>query len=640
MFKFIIGNVQKNHVKEPGFKKIFSNSKNNLTLHSIEPTLKGDFNNGFFYLWGEVYYPLNENISFLNKLQKQKYIEKYLESKNPIDLSIVIEGNFVAFVSKNDYYYIVCDKCNSTEIFYKKSNNGAIITTSIDLIINSINQVEYDQAVLANILSVYGYYSPKKHTIYKDISRLGVGEYCQFDNSSNFKLGKRKFFPIKTREMTVNDNLAYKDILFNAISSRASQSENWLYLSSGWDSSAILSILVELYGKSSVNAVIGHLIYSKRAGVINDIEIARARKLSDYYGVDLDVVPCDLTNDESINYWQELSTTLKKKHYFATSAYNFHRLSDFLNKPTGERSIFSGEISDGAHNFGFAQSASILDHPDNGFRMYADKMSSYLFGPTFFSRIIKGDYGEDTIYKFMVNRFNSLSFGEFDSIDERKKQFFISFFMRNTRIPFVAGNDLGILTDHGYKNYEKEIFDSYLQEAASNATEENLYSWLLNLYSSFYWQGSTVQTIGTGLSDYGEKLKLPFGDTKLLNFLSEMPESWGRGLDLNPTKYPLKFMLENYVDYPIDCQKGPHSYLYDIDPEFSLEKEVLFASKTSEYFKELLSSHPYEEILDEKYFDLKHINYIVDSYTKNTLNEEKYIHELTSILCLCLTGWY
>ena len=80
-------------------------------------------------------------------------------------------------------------------------------------------QVKYDQAVLANILSVYGYYSPKKHTIYKDISRLGVGEYCQFDNSSNFKLGKRKFFPIKTREMTVNDNLAYKDILFNAISS-------------------------------------------------------------------------------------------------------------------------------------------------------------------------------------------------------------------------------------------------------------------------------------------------------------------------------------------------------------------------------------------------------------------------------------
>ena len=632
MFSINIGNIKKNNHKESGLKKVFSNNNRNLTLHSREPSLKGDFSNGFFYIWGEIYYPLNENISFENKLHKQKYLKRYFENKDPKDLSIGIEGNYVAFISKNDNYYVVCDKYNRTEVFYYKSSNGVILATSIDLIINSINHIEYNQAAIANIINVYGYYTPKKHTIYKKISRLGVGEFCQLDNLGTFKLGKRKFSPIKTREMTVDDNLAYKDILYNAISSRASQSENWIYLSSGWDSSTILAILVELYGKSNVKAIIGHLIYSKRAGVINDAEIVRARRLSDYYGVGLDVVPCDLTNIESVNYWQELSAILKKKHYFATSAYNFYRLSDFLKKPTGERSIFSGEISDGAHNFGFSQSASILDHPDHGFRMYADKMLSYLFGPTFFSRIIKGDYDEDIIYKFMVNRFNSLSFSKFDSVDERKKQFFISFFMRNTRLPFVNGNDSNMLTDYGYKNYESEIFDSYLHEAASSASEENLYSWLVNLYSSFHWQGGTVQTIGSGLNEYDEKIKLPFGDTNILNFLSEMPESWGRGLDLNPTKYPLKYMLENYVDYPIDYQKGAHSYLYDIDPEFSLEKEVLFASKTSEYFKELLSSHPYEEILDDKYFNLNHINNIVDLYTKNKLNEEKYIHELTSIL--------
>ena len=54
-----------------------------------------------------------------------------------------------------------------------------------------------------------------------------------------------------------------------------------------------------------------------------------------------------------------------------------------------------------------------------------------------------------------------------------------------------------------------------------------------------------------------------------------MSENWGRGLDLNPTKYPLKCMLKNDVDYPLHLQVGPHSYLYDIDPDWNVISELL-----------------------------------------------------------------
>ena len=54
----------------------------------------------------------------------------------------------------------------------------------------------------------------------------------------------------------------------------------------------------------------------------------------------------------------------------------------------------------------------------------------------------------------------------------------------------------------------------------------------------------------------------------IIKFLNEMPESWGRGLELKPTKYPLKWMLENCINYPMELQTGPHSYLYDINPSF------------------------------------------------------------------------
>ncbi len=82
-----------------------------------------------------------------------------------------------------------------------------------------------------------------------------------------------------------------------------------------------------------------------------------------------------------------------------------------------------------------------------------------------------------------------------------------------------------------------------------------------------------------------------------------MPENWGRGLDLNPTKHPLKWMLRNRIDYPNHLQVGPHSYIYDVDPNFTLLGEILHASSFKALFDEALHLGGFIDWLDSTVFD-------------------------------------
>ena len=119
-----------------------------------------------------------------------------------------------------------------------------------------------------------------------------------------------------------------------------------------------------------------------------------------------------------------------------------------------------------------------------------------------------------------------------------------------------------------------------------------------------------------------------------------MPEDWGRGLDFIPTKYPLKWMLKNRIDYPLHLQVGPHSYLYDVDHSFSHAVEMGNHSAFTPIFRDLLASHPYHEILSTQIFDLKYIDSIVDRYVNG---EEISGAELNILFPFCfsaLFGWF
>ena len=126
----------------------------------------------------------------------------------------------------------------------------------------------------------------------------------------------------------------------------------------------------------------------------------------------------------------------------------------------------------------------------------------------------------------------------------------------------------------------------------------------------------------------------------MFDFLSKMPESWGRGLDLNSTKYPLKEILREKLNYPIHMQEGPHAYVYDTIFSYNPYEELLTRSKLPAIARKKLDNSKLLNNLDKKHFNTKHINALVKKYKqkqKLTLTE---INQLSILIGNTLIDTY
>ena len=128
---------------------------------------------------------------------------------------------------------------------------------------------------------------------------------------------------------------------------------------------------------------------------------------------------------------------MKNQMVTSMSLYQWLDLAEYVAATSNGEAVFSGEISDGVHNFGFSQSLTVLDHPVHEFREYSDKMASYLYGPTFLETILDGSFTNDSIYNFLKDRYKG---GIFDLPSNNKTEnitnLLSSMFLRDTRFPF------------------------------------------------------------------------------------------------------------------------------------------------------------------------------------------------------------
>jgi hypothetical protein len=149
-----------------------------------------------------------------------------------------------------------------------------------------------------------------------------------------------------------------------------------------------------------------------------------------------------------------------------------------------------------------------------------------------------------------------------------------------------------------------------------------------------------VSTIEYTADFHGFKCALPFHDKGLIDFLSSMPENWGRGLDLNNTKYPLKWMLKNKIDYPMHLQTGPHSYTYDVIPNFSLLGEILFASSFKPLLIDSLNNGNFINQLDKTFINMNYVDHLILEYTKGVELFSKEREDLGVLAMHSLIGLY
>ncbi len=527
-----------------------------------------------------------------------------------------VEGRFaVVKIAVDGTCDIWTDQFSRVDIYWQSIDGGIVIGNALNLLPVAQNGSLPDNVGTVHSLIAFGGRPARQHTLYRDVHRLGLNHGIRISKGEH-EILQRQFTPASTSPQYVEKDLhRYADTFIEAIRARASNDGNIVYLSSGWDSTSILATLVHLFGKRKVRAVIGRMQYSERSGVINQFEIDRAKAVAEYFGVRLDIVEWDYRTkaDTVVAKMRDLF----RSQNFGVMQANHYLIAEATAKMVnGNETIFAGEMSDGAHNLGFSQFATIFHPASIEFREYSDKMASYLYGPTFLGQMHKGAQDNDPIWQLFRQRnagtkFDAVAQGGDKAIT---LQFLSSFFLRGGRLPLYSIENSPLLTAKGRENYVTESENVYLKDIAEKITPDNLYAYYLHLYNSFHWQGSTVATLEHTAEAHGLTCVFPFHDSAVIDFLSGMPESWGRGLDLNPTKYPLKWMLKNRIDYPMHLQVGPHSYTYDVDPNFTLFGEIIHASSFKEVYTTALKKGSFVEWLDSATFDRTYIDCIVAKY--------------------------
>ncbi len=546
-----------------------------------------------------------------------------------------IEGRFVIVkVLSNGECEVWTDQFGRVDIYWQKTLDGVILASGMDLLPVSFKGSPLDTIGVTHALTVYGSRPAKEHTLYKDVHRLGVYQRIKLLNGK-IGLKKRVFAPESTNPLFVEKDMhRYSDYFIEAIRAMGSNDGNVVYLSSGWDSTSILAVLVHVFGNRKVRAVIGRMRYSERSGVINQFEIDRAKAVAEYFNVKLDIIELDYRNNGSAIFGRLKGLFLSQQFANMTGVNHWLLAEETAKTANADEVIFAGEMSDGAHNLGFSQFATIFHPASLEFREYSDKMASYLYGPTFMSQLQKGVHEKDPIWQLFRQRAANTKFEELAKSDLAiSKQLLSSFFLRGGRMPLYSIENSTLLSPLGAKNYVTESEKVYLDQISEQVNQDTLYACYLHLYNSFHWQGSTVSTLEHTSGMHGLKCVLPFHDREVINFLSAMPETWGRGLDLNPTKYPLKWMLKNRIDYPWHLQVGPHSYTYDVDPTFTLVGELLHASSLKDIFSQSLNEGTFISKMDPEAFNMSYIENIVSRYLKG---EELFGQEMNDIYVLSM----
>ena len=181
---------------------------------------------------------------------------------------------------------------------------------------------------------------------------------------------------------------------------------------------------------------------------------------------------------------------------------------------------------------------------------------------------------------------------------------------------------------------------NYFDEIASKLNSSNLYSIFLYYYNYFHWSSGPVKGLIGSITNNNMKIGAPFHDYNVIDFLSQMPEDWGRGLDFRRTKFPLKWVLEEKLKFPMHLQSGPHSYLYDIDPSWSAIKDIMYGSAAVSFFIEILNSKSYKDILDPKYFDYSYVDSLIKAYSKKEELDTIRLNDLSYLLAIVNIGWH
>ena len=600
-----------NHIHKNQFKnKLSLNSF--VKINSTEKLSIINYKKKKFIVIGKI-----EGIYINNKLQKSQnflnIISRYKNSDTK-DLVNFMEGRFIVIeIMKFNKIQIYQDKFGKYDLFYLKNNKNLYISNNFKLIVNEDNK-KIDVSATTLMLTSYSTRPAKKDTIFKNIKRLGVSERI-IVKKDKINLLADTFVPSKSENYPDHKIDDYFEILKDYFLNNDKEKNKIIFMSSGFDSSFVTALLTKLFNRKTIFGVTCMHKFNSRSGVYNRFEIQRVKKLSKFYGIKTFFIDVNF-KDHFEKMSEEISDISSKRMLFSQVAtYMHHVLSLKSRKLDLGKSLYCGEISDGMHNMGFSQLISSTANPAHGFREYEDKKTNYIYSPTFQNSILKNDFFNDHIFSeyFKKNNYR-IQKKKFKNYKELAIEIFNNLFLSNKRL-LLDKNKPALINDSLFSNYKKYYFDNYFKFVKiTNPTQ--FYSAVQYLYNSFHWQGSTISTMSHFPDELNLKMHFPFWNIEIQNFTNKMPENWGRGLELRPTKFPLKESFKKYLSYPSYLEEGPHSYMYDINEFVSSHTELIINKKTRRYILKILNKYHPLDFLDNLNFNHNLINKHIKEYSK------------------------
>ena len=604
-----------------------------------------DLSNGrVVYIYGEVFY-LREGEKAKSLGANPGSALKRLFSTVPLNKIIrVLEGQYIGVLvdgpKKTAHFF--SDAFAREDSFYAQQEGTFCLSTDLDFIFQNISP-KYDQLMLSHLFAVYGWYTPKGTTIYKNVLQLKVGEVLSL-SSQGLSSQTVEFKPLETKAYDGQQLETYSHILRESIEARSRNIKGkiWVSSSSGWDSSIILGVLVDMYGADRVRMATGSMLYSDRIGQINEFEVNKVKKIGKFYGLKPLIVDWKLKEKSSVDYWKSVAPKFKAKHMYTFSGFNFAQLSDAIGEESAPgQVVFNGETSDSFHNFGFSQFATFF-HTEKIFTEYADKMNCYLYGPSFFRKALQGTERKDKVYQIFLRMLDGQSFDqEWASPQEKLESYLLPLFYGSPRVPFAKTVANPLFAGDTARKLAQTPFRKFWPQMSSSFSEKNMYAWFIHLYHSMHSQGSTVNMIKHAMQLNDHRWRSPFHDCRIVDLLSRAPESWGRGLNFNQVKYPLKWMARNKIKFPYELlEEGPHAYLYDVIDGFSIMAEIIYRSAMADYLKEVLAQRAYKKVLDPSHFDFDYIDRLVKDYLDGKEAKGRDFTNIYSLATFSATGWY
>jgi hypothetical protein len=558
---------------------------------------------------GELYYgrfPDGRSRRLNNDRSKRSLVKKIC-SKDCSNISSTIEGAYVAAVldKKQDSVMVTGDAFARVNMFYHEDGGKCIASTKIDDILSHLKEVRYQQEALYCILILS--YAPAKHTPYAKVRRLAHSEQLLFKGGKKAVISP-KINEIKIRPMAEKDHKTYARLFKNAVLSRTSDIENWVLLSGGWDSTIMLATLCKHLDKKKIRPIVTRLILPS-GKCYNPYEVSKAKKIASYYGLKCEVADAWLGGENTYDHISGISPNLRSNILFDWMP-AFYAMAEIIKKK-GKKgaAVCYGGFSDALHNFGFSQNSS-LPYASYDFREYSDKMRNYLYSPSFLTKVLNSSNEEDFLLKLFSWHANAeQDLVKSKGLKDAMLNYLLSFIVSDLRIPFAPIAGEKIFTEKTRASFKKWLSDNYFKEAVEKITPGNMYFYLIHLYKHFHLQGSQYSVIQSSLEGSGFHPRLPFLDTQLAEFLAEMPEDWGRGLEWRQIKYPLKQYASRMLDIPVDIIESDfHSYIDEKEDEERMidwKSEMVNSSPLGLHWRDRKRQKATDKIFDEKRINVK-----------------------------------